>query len=114
MGKNNSKMLTALISFFHPMESFITSRQFATSLKKHLAVLVTTSFLGYLVLIIVYRLFFSRLAHIPGPRLAAATRLYEFYYDVILRGRFTMKIQELHKQYGELLSFQKRHDSHLK
>jgi hypothetical protein len=25
---------------------------------------------------------------------------YEFYYDVILRGRYTFKIQQLHRKYG--------------
>lgn len=54
----------------------------------------------YVVTTATYRLFFSPLSHIPGPKLAACTRLYEFYYDVILHGRYTFKIAELHKKYG--------------
>lgn len=48
----------------------------------------------------IYRLYFSPVAKFPGPRLAALTFWYEFYYDVIKRGLYTFKIIELHKQYG--------------
>lgn len=50
----------------------------------------------------VYRLYFSPLAKFPGPKLAALTLWFEFYYDVVKRGRYTWKIAEMHKQYGEL------------
>jgi hypothetical protein len=50
------------------------------------------------------RLYFHPLAHIPGPRLAALTWWYEFYYDAIQPGQYIFKIQELHKQYGTLIS----------
>lgn len=63
---------------------------------------------GALCLLITYaaavafcRLFLSPVSNIPGPRLAACTFWYEFYYDVVKRGRYTWKIAELHKQYGE-------------
>lgn len=48
----------------------------------------------------VYSVYFGPLAKFPGPKLAAATLWYEFYYDVILQGRYTFKIKELHKKYG--------------
>lgn len=48
----------------------------------------------------VQRLVLSPLAHFPGPRLAALSNWYEFYFDVILQGQFTPHIQELHKKYG--------------
>lgn len=51
--------------------------------------------------LLVYRLCFHPLANFPGPKLAAASLWYEFYYDVILRGKFMWKIQEMHNQYGE-------------
>jgi hypothetical protein len=50
----------------------------------------------------VYRLYFSPLAKFPGPKLAALTLWYEFYYDVVKKGRYTWKIGELHKKYGTL------------
>lgn len=48
----------------------------------------------------IYRLYFSPLAKFPGPKLAALTLWYEFYYDVIRRGKFTWEIQRMHEKYG--------------
>lgn len=48
----------------------------------------------------VYRLYFSPLASFPGPRLAALTLWYEYYYDGIKGGQYTFKLKELHQQYG--------------
>jgi hypothetical protein len=57
--------------------------------------------LVYLVALAIYRLYFSPLAKLPGPKLAALSKWYEFYYEVLLKGHFTFQIQELHKKYGE-------------
>lgn len=48
----------------------------------------------------VYRLAFHPLADFPGPALARSSYLYEFWYDVVLKGRFTRKIADLHEIYG--------------
>ena len=61
--------------------------------------------LTYLISIALYRVYFSPLAKFPGPKLAALTLWYEFYYDVVKRGRYTWKIGELHQQYGMLQIF---------
>lgn len=53
--------------------------------------------------LIIRRLYLSPIAHIPGPRLAALTWAYEFYYDVILGGQYTFKILDLHKQHGPVI-----------
>jgi hypothetical protein len=63
-------------------------------------------------LLAVYRMFFSPIAKIPGPRLAALTGWYEAYYELVLSfgGQYTFKIKELHEQYGPvstLLSWKK-------
>ena len=50
-----------------------------------------------------YRLYLSPVASIPGPILAALTFWYEFYYDVVLHGRYGWKIAELHEQYGPII-----------
>ena len=55
---------------------------------------------AYCISLAVYRLYLSPLAKFPGPKLAALTLWYEFYYDVIKRGRYTWKIAELHERYG--------------
>lgn len=54
----------------------------------------------YLIGLAVYRLYFSPLAKFPGPKLAALTKWYEVYYEVVLRGQFTFHFNELHEIYG--------------
>lgn len=56
--------------------------------------------ISYLVGLGFYRLYLSPLAKFPGPKLAALTKWYEFYYDVVAQGQFTFQIQKLHKKYG--------------
>ena len=51
----------------------------------------------------IYRLYLSPIASFPGPKLAALTFGYEFYYDIIKNGRYTFKITDLHKQYGPII-----------
>ncbi|KAL6703424.1 hypothetical protein ACN47E_009683 [Coniothyrium glycines] len=43
------------------------------------------------------------LAHIPGPKLAAATYLPEFYHDVVRFGCYTKEIRRMHEQYGPIV-----------
>ena len=54
--------------------------------------------------LVIYRLYFDPLAGFPGPKIAAATAWYEFYHDVIRRGQYIYKIEEMHKKYGTVLS----------
>ena len=76
----------------------------------------------------IYRLYYSPISHIPGPRLAALTLWYiislfffgtlclrklvdaghvsfryEFYYDIVLRGQYTFHLQTLHARYGPII-----------
>ena len=51
----------------------------------------------------IYRLYLSPIASFPGPKFAALTLWYEFYFDVIKHGRYSWKIAELHKQYGPIV-----------
>jgi hypothetical protein len=70
--------------------------------KAQLAILV---FLGVLLIrwicTITYRLTLSPLAIFPGPKLAAATSLYEFYYDFFKKATFCYEIERMHKVYGK-------------
>lgn len=55
---------------------------------------------GYVLCLSISRLFFSPLANVPGPWVAAATGWYETYWDCFMQGRFMFKIEEMHKKYG--------------
>lgn len=59
--------------------------------------------ISYYATLVFYRLFLHPLARFPGPRLAAVSRWYEGYYDVVLDGKYTSKIAKLHKVYGMAL-----------
>jgi hypothetical protein len=54
----------------------------------------------YLAYGITWRLLWSPLAKFPGPKLAAVTLWYEFYYDVIKNGRYMWEIEKMHTKYG--------------
>ncbi|KAJ5625096.1 benzoate 4-monooxygenase cytochrome P450 [Penicillium lagena] len=53
-----------------------------------------------LISLIVYRIYFHPLAHIPGPPWAKVTYLYEWYYDLYRSGQFTFQLRALHRKYG--------------
>ncbi|KAF2773718.1 benzoate 4-monooxygenase cytochrome P450 [Teratosphaeria nubilosa] len=53
---------------------------------------------------IVYRLTSHPLAKFPGPKLAAATYLYEIYYDLYPHKlRYLWQIEKLHEKYGPIV-----------
>ena len=64
-------------------------------------IVLLTALCAYVISLAVYRLYLSPIAKFPGPKLAALSRWYEFYYEVILRGQFTFHIIELHEKYGK-------------
>lgn len=51
--------------------------------------------------IMVYRLFFHRLRHFPGPRLAATSKLWHIYQCRDSRNHLVL--DSLHKQYGDFV-----------
>ena len=54
---------------------------------------------SFIILRIVYRLFFHPLARFPGPKLAAATSLWNVYYDIGKDG-LVKRLPEIHRHYG--------------
>ncbi|KAF4978236.1 hypothetical protein FZEAL_5341 [Fusarium zealandicum] len=70
---------------------------------KVIALVSPVAFLAYGLLLAVYRLFLSPLAGFPGSKIAAATAWYEFYFDVVKRGRYYYKISEMHDQFGPII-----------
>lgn len=53
-----------------------------------------------LLLVAVYRLLLSPLAGVPGPKIAALTAWYEFYWNCPRQGHYIFKIEEMHQKYG--------------
>lgn len=49
---------------------------------------------------LVYNLLFHPLCGFPGPKIAAMTSLYEFWYDVINDGQYLWQIEKMHEKYG--------------
>jgi hypothetical protein len=65
-----------------------------------LTVLAILCLVRYLYLIF-WRLRYSPLVEIPGPKLAAAAGWYEFYFDFWKRGKYIFEIERMHEVYGE-------------
>ncbi|KAJ5327634.1 uncharacterized protein N7506_010736 [Penicillium brevicompactum] len=57
----------------------------------------------YLFGLAIYRLWLSPLAQFPGPKLAALTMWYEFYFDSFLGGQYTFQIAHMHRKYGPIV-----------
>lgn len=51
---------------------------------------------------VAYRLWLHPLADFPGPKLAASTFWYQFYYDAIRQGEYMLRIRDMHAKYGKL------------
>lgn len=68
---------------------------------QNLCVGLAAVFLLYGVLLVVYRLYLSPIAAFPGPKLAAATEWYEFYYHLVKDGQFGRAVERMHEKYGE-------------
>ncbi|KAH8592532.1 putative cytochrome P450 [Bisporella sp. PMI_857] len=66
----------------------------------------------YAASIVLRRIYFSPLSHIPGSKLAIASLWYECYYDVFKRGLYFKKIQEMHKRYGPIIRINS-HEIHI-
>jgi len=64
---------------------------------------ISTIALGLITAIVfrvVYNLYFHPLMHVPGPKLAAASYLYQTYFSLVGGSRFYIQISKLHEQYG--------------
>ncbi|KAH8594893.1 cytochrome P450 [Bisporella sp. PMI_857] len=52
----------------------------------------------------IWRLYFSPISHFPGPKTAALSFWYEFYYDVFPNfGQYVWHIAKLHEKYGPVV-----------
>jgi len=78
----------------------LSSKSFSAAMASPFLLLLLGATVAYYAARTVYRLYFHPLRNIPGPKLAAASRVYEFYYDVIKGGTFLFQIEKMHEKYG--------------
>jgi hypothetical protein len=69
------------------------------------AIVTSLAYFVYAVARGIYNIYFSPLAHIPGPKLPIATSWYECYHDVLKRGLYYRKVAEFHRIYGKPLHY---------
>nr|UWK20074.1 cytochrome P450 [Trichoderma balearicum] len=50
-----------------------------------------------------YNLYLHPKRKIPGPRLAAMTGLYEFWFDIVRDGKYPQEIKRMHEVYGPIV-----------
>ncbi|KAE8383477.1 cytochrome P450 [Aspergillus bertholletiae] len=67
------------------------------------AILLPATAFIFIVGRVIYQLYFSPIAHVPGPKIAAVTHLYGFYYDAIRGGQYVWKVAQMHQRYGPVV-----------
>ena len=70
-------------------------------LRQNLFTSVLGCVLCYVTGLIISRLFFHPLSRIPGPKLAAISGWYSFYYNFIVDGQYSKSFEALHRRYSE-------------
>ncbi|GAB1740061.1 hypothetical protein NU219Hw_g4981t1 [Hortaea werneckii] len=68
----------------------------------------TSLALAYGLGLIVFRLLFHPLARVPGPKIAAITGWYEFYWDCPKSGQYVFRIRDMHRRYGPIVRISPR------
>lgn len=65
--------------------------------------ILALTILAYGFLLALYRLTISKLSGFPGPKIAAVTYWYEFYYEWWCSGKYIFEIEKMHKEYGPIV-----------
>ena len=76
-------------------------REYLRSNSQELVACLVVLFLSYKAVVYIQRLYFHPLSAFPGPKLCAASRLYEFYWDCVKHGRMWTRLPVLHQKYGQ-------------
>lgn len=96
---------------YHPLQQVsVTELRLAQNLVKtnpqHLdwtAILSTLALCAtvYVGCLVIYHLYLTPVAAIPGPFWAKVSSWYEFYYDYVHVGKYYERIREMHEKYGK-------------
>ena len=87
------------------MQSPITVEGLQAMVTVNNAMCLLALWLVYRVLLVLYNMSPLHPLHkFPGPKLAAASFLYEAWYDLVRGGKYSWKIKSLHEQYGICLT----------
>ena len=62
--------------------------------------IIALTILAHGLLLALYRLTISKLSGFPGPKIAAVTYWYEFYYEWWCGGKYIFEIEKMHQKYG--------------
>ncbi|KAF4461590.1 Trichodiene oxygenase [Fusarium albosuccineum] len=81
----------------HSSESYLSL--YGPAVGAYLSIL----FISYKIITYIQRLYFHPLSRFPGPKICAASRIYEFYWDSVQHGRFWAKLPDVHRQYGPIV-----------
>lgn len=87
----------------HAIMGEVTSKLDLSTLRDRFLTSLFTLFLSYYILRTLYRLYLHPLSKFPGPKLAAITHKYEFYYDGIKDGQYSKHVAGLHDIYGPVV-----------
>lgn len=65
-----------------------------------LSALVVLAYITWWAFLCIRRIYFHQLSAFPGPTIAAATRLYKAYIEVIAQKSWVDTLERLHATYG--------------
>ncbi|KAL9586172.1 MAG: hypothetical protein Q9212_001093 [Teloschistes hypoglaucus] len=99
LSKLGQDLLLRSKAIFDALVTYIADERYRELRALDIGAAVLTAATVYTSLLVLYRLLFSPIARFPGPKLAAATEWYEFYYQLVQNGQWGRQVDKLHDLY---------------